>query len=68
MFDELGSGEITNRATQQNPEMRIVTAGYAVKTRVLRRLGFVNQFLYMQEMPKISPSWPILFLPKAASA
>jgi hypothetical protein len=35
---------------------------------VLRRLDFVNQSLYMQEMPKISPSWPILFLPKAASA
>jgi len=68
MFDELGSGEITNRATQQNPEMRIVTAGHAVKTRVLRRLGFMNQSLYMQEMPRISPSWPILFLPKAALA
>ena len=46
MFDELGIGDIIDRATQQNPEMRIVTAGQAVKAMVLNGLGFVNQTLY----------------------
>ena len=36
-----------DEATQQNPEMRIVTAGQAVKAMVLNGLGFVNQQLYL---------------------
>jgi transposase len=47
MFDELGIGEVIDQATQQNPEMRIVTAGHAVKAMVLNGLGFVNQQLYL---------------------
>ena len=46
MFDELGIGKVIDRGTQPNPEMRIVTAGYAVKGMVLNGLGFVNQTLY----------------------
>ena len=43
MFDELGIGGVIDQATQQNPAMRIVTAGTAVKAMVLNGLGFVNQ-------------------------
>jgi len=46
MFEELGIGEVTDQATQHNPEMRLVTAGQAVKAMVLNGLGFVNQQLY----------------------
>jgi transposase len=46
MFDELGIAEVIDRATQQNPETRIVTAGHAVKAMVLNGLGFVNPQLY----------------------
>jgi transposase len=45
MFEELGITEVIDQATQQNPEMRIVTAGHAVKAMVLNGLGFVNQQL-----------------------
>jgi transposase len=48
MFDELGIGDVIDRATQQNPEMRRVTAGHAVKAMVLNGLGFVNQTLYLR--------------------
>jgi transposase len=47
MFDELGIAEVIDKATQQNPEMRLVTAGQAVKAMVLNGLGFVNQQLYL---------------------
>jgi transposase len=47
MFDELGIGEILDRATQQNPEMRGLTVGEAIKAMVLNGLGFVNQGLYL---------------------
>jgi transposase len=47
MFDELGIGDVIDQATQHNPEMRIVTAGTAVKAMVLNGLGFVNQQLYL---------------------
>jgi transposase len=47
MFDELGIGDIIDRATQQHPEMRRVTAGHAVKAMVLNGLGFANQTLYL---------------------
>ena len=45
MFDELGIAEVIDKATPQNPEMRMVTAGHAVKAMVLNGLGFVNQQL-----------------------
>src|SRR5262245_43436008 len=47
MFDELGIGEIIDQATHQNPEMRDLTVGEAVKAMVLNSLGFINQALYL---------------------
>jgi transposase len=47
MCEELGLTEVIDQATQQNPEMRIVTAGHAVKAMVLNGLGFINQQLYL---------------------
>jgi transposase len=47
MFDELGIGEVIDRATRRHPETRIVTTGEAVKAMVLNGLGFVNQQLYL---------------------
>jgi len=47
MFEELGITEVIDQATQQNPAMRIVTAGHAVKAMVLNGLGFLNQQLYL---------------------
>jgi len=46
MFEELGITEVIDKATQQDPEMRIVTAGHAVKAMVLNGLGVINQQLY----------------------
>ena len=39
MFEELGIAEVIDRATKQDPEMRMVTAGHAVKAMVLNGLG-----------------------------
>jgi hypothetical protein len=39
MFEELGITEVIDKATQQDPAMRIVTAGHAVKAMVLNGLG-----------------------------
>jgi transposase len=47
MFEELGITEVIDQTTQQDPEMRIVTAGHAVKAMVLNGLGFINQQLYL---------------------
>jgi transposase len=47
MFEELGIAEVIDQATKQDPEMRLVTAGHAVKAMVLNGLGFVNQQLYL---------------------
>src|SRR5919201_3301687 len=47
MFEELGITEVIDRATQPDPEMRIVTVGHAVKAMVLNGLGFLNQQLYL---------------------
>jgi transposase len=47
MFEELGITEVIDRATPQDPEMRIVTAGHAVKAMVLNGLGFIHQQLYL---------------------
>jgi transposase len=47
MFDELGIGDVIDQATHQNPELRDLTAGEAVKAMVLNGLGFINQALYL---------------------
>ena len=47
MCEELGITEVIDKATQQDPEMRMVTAGHAVKAMVLNGLGFINQQLYL---------------------
>jgi transposase len=47
MFEELGITEVIDRATQQDPERRIVTAGHAIKAMVLNGLGFINHQLYL---------------------
>ena len=47
MFDELGIGDVLDRATKQNPEMRDLTVGEAVKAMVLNGLGFINHALYL---------------------
>ena len=57
IFDELGLGEVLDQATRQNPEMRLVTAGHAVKAMVLNGLGCVNQPLYL--VPRFFQDKPI---------
>lgn len=47
MFDELSIGDTLDQATHQNPEMRDLTVGEAVKAMVLNGLGFVNHALYL---------------------
>ena len=47
MFEALGITDVIDRATQQDPGMRIVTAGHAVKAMVLNGLGFINHQLYL---------------------
>jgi transposase len=50
MFEELGIGEVTDQAMQQDQEKRIVSLGHAVKAMVLNGLGFVHQRLYLMPM------------------
>jgi transposase len=45
MFDELGLGDVLDRATHQHPEMRDLTVGEAVKAMVLHGLGCIHQAL-----------------------
>ena len=47
MFEELGITEVIDQATKQAPELRIVTAGHAVKALGLNGLGFGTQQLYL---------------------
>jgi transposase len=47
MFEELGITEVIDKATQQDPARRIVTAGHAVQAMVLNGLGFLNHQLYL---------------------
>jgi hypothetical protein len=57
MFEELGITAVMDRATKQDPERRIVTAGHAVKAIVLNGLGFLNHQLYLVPIfSSISPS------------
>jgi transposase len=57
MFDELGMGEIIDQATQQNPEMRDLTVGEAVKAVMLNGLSYINQALYL--VPRFFHNKPI---------
>jgi transposase len=43
MCEELGITEVIDRATKQDPDMRIVTVGHAVQAMVLNGLGVINQ-------------------------
>lgn len=47
MYDELGIGEVIDRAIPQDLDKRQVAVGQAVKAMVLNGLGFVNQRLYL---------------------
>jgi transposase len=47
MFDELGIGDVIDQATHQNPALRDLTVGEAVKAVVLNGLGVINQALYL---------------------
>jgi hypothetical protein len=47
MFEERGITEVIDRATKQDPAMRMVTAGHAVKAMVLNGLGFLNHQRYL---------------------
>src|SRR5262245_37539041 len=47
MFDELGVSDVLDQATHQNPEMRDLTVGEAVKAMVLNGLGFINHAFYL---------------------
>jgi transposase len=60
MFAELGITEVIDRATTQDPAMRLVTAGHAVKAMVLNGLGFLNhqlslvpQFFHTKPMSRL---------------
>src|SRR5215510_8973423 len=57
MFEELGITEVIDRATKQDPAMRMVTAGHAVKAMVLNGLGFLHQQLSL--VPHFFPHKPI---------
>lgn len=45
MFDERGLGDVIAHATHQNPAMRDLTVGEAVKAMVLNGLGFLTPAL-----------------------
>jgi len=52
MCNALGIGDVMNRATPQNPAMRLVSAGHAVKAMGHYGLGVVNPPLSL--VPKIT--------------
>ena len=68
MFDELGIGDVIDQATHQNPEMRDLTVGEAVKAMVLNGLGFINQTLSL--VPRFFQNKPTsrLISPRIAPA
>src|SRR5919197_1331214 len=47
LFDERGIGDVIDQATHQNPEMRDLTVGEAVKAMGLNGLGVINHALYL---------------------
>ena len=56
MFDELGMGDVIDQATHQNPAMRDLTVGEAVKALVLNGLGFMKQALSL--VPRVFQHTP----------
>jgi hypothetical protein len=62
MFAELGITAVIDRATQQDPAMRIVTAGHAGKAMGLNGLGVVNPQLSLvplfSRINSSRASWP----------
>jgi transposase len=68
MFDELAIGDVLDQATHQNPEMRDLTVGEAVKALVLNGLGCINQALYL--VPRFFQNKPTyrLISPRVAPA
>src|SRR5207253_10067046 len=61
-------GDVLDQATQQNPELRDLTVGEAVKAMVLNGLGFINQALYL--VPRFFQNKPTyrLISPRVAPA
>jgi len=57
MYDELGIGDIIDKAIEQDEEKRSISIGQAVKAMVLNGLGFVNQRLYL--FPKFFQDKPV---------
>ena len=47
MFDALGMGDVIDQATHQNPDMRDLTVGEAVKAMGLNGLGLITQAVYL---------------------
>ncbi len=47
MFDALSLGDVLDQATPQNPAMRDLTVGEAIKAMGLNGLGFITQALYL---------------------
>src|SRR5262247_4422639 len=68
MFDGLGIGDVLDQATHQDPEMRDLTVGEAVKAMVLNGLGFINHALYL--VPRFFHNKPTsrLISPRVAPA
>src|SRR6266849_5586223 len=68
MFDELGIGDVLDRATHQNPEVRDLTVGEAVTAMVLNGLGFVHRALCL--VPRFFQNKPTsrLIAPRVAPA
>jgi hypothetical protein len=65
MFDELGIGEVIDRATRHQPETRIVTTGDAGNAMGLNGLSCVNQPRYLvprcfQDKPTLRLLAPLL--------
>jgi transposase len=67
MFDELAIGDVLDQATHQNPELRDLTVGEAVKAMVLNGLGCINQALDL--VPRFFQNQPTsrLISPRVAS-
>jgi transposase len=68
MFDALGIGDSLDRATHQNPAMRALTGGEAVKAMGLNGLGFVKHTLSL--VPRFFQKKPTsrLMAPRVAPA
>ena len=68
MCDALGLGDVIDQATHQNPEMRDLPVGEAVKAMGLNGLGFVNHALSL--VPRCFHNTPTsrLIAPRVAPA